>query len=142
VRRCGQSRFSSENIDLSTQDNVRENGLLGGNTLYGTTFAGNGNNGTVFSLTLGTNVFTTLASFNGSNGSGPYGNLVLADNTLYGTTSAGGAYSGGTVFSIQLQTISAFATIPTQTYGVPPFAITLPTATSGLPVTVSQCSHT
>ncbi len=35
------------------------------------------------------------------------------------------------------QTIGAFSVIPTQTYGVAPFTVTPPTATSGLPVTLS-----
>jgi hypothetical protein len=38
------------------------------------------------------------------------------------------------------QTIAAFATIPTQTFGEKPFNITAPTASSGLPVTLSIIS--
>ena len=40
---------------------------------------------------------TTLASFNGSNGEGPYAGLTLSGNALYGTT-----VFGGTVFSVPL----------------------------------------
>ncbi|HTU25864.1 MAG TPA: hypothetical protein VMF30_10730, partial [Pirellulales bacterium] len=43
---------------------------------------------------------TTLASFNGTNGATPTGDLTLSGSTLYGTTSLGGQYSQGTVFSI------------------------------------------
>jgi uncharacterized repeat protein (TIGR03803 family) len=43
---------------------------------------------------------TTLASFNGTNGDGPIGDLVLSGNTLYGTTQAGGANGDGEVFSV------------------------------------------
>src|SRR5208282_5611887 len=40
-------------------------------------------------------------SFNGTDGSGPAGSLVLdAAGNLYGTTAAGGAYGSGTVFQI------------------------------------------
>ncbi|MGA2188318.1 MAG: choice-of-anchor tandem repeat GloVer-containing protein [Steroidobacteraceae bacterium] len=46
--------------------------------------------------------FTTLRSFDGSNGSGPYAGLVQAtDGNLYGTTENGGLpYDVGTVFRI------------------------------------------
>ena len=44
---------------------------------------------------------TTLASFDGSNGDGPKGNLVQgADGSFYGTTSLGGVTGAGTVFKI------------------------------------------
>ena len=51
---------------------------------------------------------TTLASFNGSNGSEPHAGLTLSGNTLYGTTMEGGNLSlnggagDGTVFSVPL----------------------------------------
>ena len=45
--------------------------------------------------------FTTLASFNGTNGNGPLAPLVQGtDGNFYGTTNAGGANSRGTVFKI------------------------------------------
>jgi uncharacterized repeat protein (TIGR03803 family) len=44
-------------------------------------------------------VFTTLATFNGTNGSCPCGGLVQGnDGNFYGTTSTGGANNQGTVF--------------------------------------------
>jgi uncharacterized repeat protein (TIGR03803 family) len=77
--------------------------------LYGTTVEGGANvDGTVFELAKGSSTLTVLASFNGSNGKNPYGDLMLSGNTLYGTTTEGGAYGGqfigglggGTVFSV------------------------------------------
>jgi uncharacterized repeat protein (TIGR03803 family) len=45
--------------------------------------------------------FTTLHSFDGTDGTNPYAGLVQATNgNLYGTTNAGGANSVGTVFKI------------------------------------------
>jgi uncharacterized repeat protein (TIGR03803 family) len=42
-----------------------------------------------------------LASFNGSNGDGPYGGLIAdANGNLFGTTSRGGANGDGTVFEL------------------------------------------
>ena len=44
---------------------------------------------------------TTIASFNGANGSGPIGGLMAdASGTLYGVTGGGGANDKGTVFSV------------------------------------------
>lgn len=69
--------------------------------LYGTTSAGGSNNlGTVFQLTPG-GVFTSLLSFNGTNGSGPAGALTLGSNgVFYGTTAAGGISNWGTIFLV------------------------------------------
>lgn len=59
--------------------------------------------------------FTTLASFNGSNGANPVGGLILSNDgsTLYGTTYEGGADGNGTVFSLPIAggtpaTVAAF----------------------------------
>jgi len=70
--------------------------------LFGTTVAGGANNvGTVFELTADTNTLITLATFNVTNGSFPYGGLVAdASGNLYGTTSSGGLNGEGTVFEI------------------------------------------
>jgi uncharacterized repeat protein (TIGR03803 family) len=85
--------------------------ILSGDTLYGTTEFGADNNsdGEVFSLPLTGGTPTVLAAFDGTDGSEPYGDLLLSDNTLYGTTIYGGyGYDGdyrtgdGTVFSIAL----------------------------------------
>jgi uncharacterized repeat protein (TIGR03803 family) len=84
---------------------------------YGTTYGANGNNGTVFKLTLAGEL-TTLYSFcpNGgdcSDGADPIAGLVqAAGGDLYGTTQSGGAYFGGTVFKItplgKLTTLHSF----------------------------------
>ena len=45
----------------------------------------------------------TLATFNGPNGIGPVGKLILIDNTLYGTTQGGGGSGNwGTVYSLPI----------------------------------------
>lgn len=90
----------------STNGAHPESGLLlnpNDGNYYGTTFLGgsNGNNGTIFKLSPGGN-FSTLLSFNGTNGSAPYGPLIVGrDGYLYGTTYFGGTNgNNGTVFRI------------------------------------------
>jgi len=56
--------------------------------------------GTVFSVPVGGGPVTTLASFNGTNGSNPFGGLILSGSNFYGTTEKGGAHNFGTVFAI------------------------------------------
>lgn len=70
--------------------------------LYGTTSAGGAtDDGTVFQLAAGTNVLTTLASFNGANGNYPSSTLIAdAAGNLYGTTQIGGANNFGTIFKV------------------------------------------
>jgi len=60
--------------------------------LYGTTLAaGQFNRGTVFAIDPATGAFTTLHHFSSTEGSDPYGQLLLAsDGYLYGTTRYGG----------------------------------------------------
>src|SRR5437588_118014 len=68
--------------------------ILAGNTLYGTAFGcGSSERGTVFKLDTSGTGFTTLHTFNSfsTNGSNPYGGLVLSGSTLYGTTQGGGS---------------------------------------------------
>jgi uncharacterized repeat protein (TIGR03803 family) len=72
---------------------------------YGTTpFGGNSTCtygcGTVFKITP-SGVLTTLQSFSGADGAGPYGELIRATNgNFYGTTSYDGAKDSGTIFKI------------------------------------------
>jgi uncharacterized repeat protein (TIGR03803 family) len=76
-----------------------------GTTLYGTTtYGGVHNMGEIFSVPVTGGTPTVLASFNGTNGIHPEGDLTLLGNTLYGTTIGGGASDYGTVFSITLPT--------------------------------------
>ncbi|MCC6493022.1 MAG: hypothetical protein IT424_08370 [Pirellulales bacterium] len=74
--------------------------------LYGTTFAGGpGGRGTIFRLNATTKTLTTLASFDGANGSGPRGDLIADDaGNLYGATAGGGAFGRGTVFRLDAAT--------------------------------------
>ncbi len=74
---------------------------LDGN-FYGTTSTGGTHgHGTISRITPAGNV-TTFASFNITNGSGPYGGLTKgSDGNFYGTTLGGGAFeSWGTVFKV------------------------------------------
>ena len=86
--------------------------------LFGTTANGGANgDGTVFELVkMGTgydSTPTTLVSFNGTNGSNPYGGLIAdAAGNLFGETSTGGTYGDGTVFAIA-KTSSGYASTPT-----------------------------
>lgn len=96
-------------------------GLLwerGGN-LFGTTkFGGTSNQGTVFEIQKGTHTLTTLASFNGANGSNPVTDLISDDaGNLFGTTPTGGANNLGTVFEIARgsHTITTLASFDTTT---------------------------
>ena len=70
--------------------------------LFGTTSGGGANgNGTVFEVKSGSNGITSLASFNGSNGASPLGEVPLDTvGNIYGTTSAGGANGMGSIFQL------------------------------------------
>jgi uncharacterized repeat protein (TIGR03803 family) len=70
--------------------------------LFGTTYAGGANDaGTVFRLDAGTNLLTTLISFDNANGAHPYTGLIAdAAGNLYGTTPDGGAFGEGTVYEV------------------------------------------
>jgi uncharacterized repeat protein (TIGR03803 family) len=81
---------------------------------YGTTYGGGTNNvyGTVFKITP-SGKLTTLYSFAGTDGGGPYAGLVQAINgDFYGTTVGGGTNDYGTVFKItpsgKLTTLHSF----------------------------------
>jgi uncharacterized repeat protein (TIGR03803 family) len=74
----------------------------GSGNLYGTTSAGGASgDGAVFELAKGSGTITTLASFNGTDGTNPRAGLIMdSSGNLYGTTSAGGASNDGTVFEV------------------------------------------
>jgi len=113
--------FSAVDNNLDNSDGANPMGglVLSGNTLYGTASAGGTNSfGTIFAVNTSGTVFATLHNFAGPDGIWPAAGLVLSGNTLYGTTSKGGI-SGGTVFSLNLNT-------------VPPTFITLYSFTSDL----------
>jgi len=80
-----------------------EAGLImdSGGNLYGTALSGGASSdGTVFELAQGSGTITTLASFNGTNGTNPRAGLIMdRSGNLYGTTEAGGL-GLGTVFEL------------------------------------------
>jgi uncharacterized repeat protein (TIGR03803 family) len=75
---------------------------LSGGTLYGVTdWGGSSGNGTVFKMKTDGTGYTVLRSFSGgSDGSYPWGALVLSGSTLYGTTENGGTAGRGTLFKV------------------------------------------
>ena len=78
--------------------------VLGGSTLYGTTYNGGSsqNYGVVFKVNTDGSGFAVLKNFplTRSDGSNPYGGLVLAGSTLYGTAEWGGSGYNGVVFKV------------------------------------------
>ncbi|HWX22481.1 MAG TPA: choice-of-anchor tandem repeat GloVer-containing protein [Candidatus Binatia bacterium] len=112
--------------------------ILSGKRLYGTTQAGGRSGfGTVFAVNTDGTGFRLVHTFtNGSDGSWPYGRLVLSGNTLYGTASGGGDSRWGTVFAVNTDgtgfaTLHSFTAIPgpysgnyggTNADGVQPYA--------------------
>ncbi len=109
-------------------DGSAPNSLLFDETgdLYGTTSAGgpgynrlasNGPGGTVFEIAKGNSTISTLATFNGSNGTSPHDLTFDAAGNLYGTAQYGGSSgyspsnpSFGTVFEVTAGT-RAFSTL-------------------------------
>jgi uncharacterized repeat protein (TIGR03803 family) len=82
--------------------------------LFGTTNeGGTDNDGTVFEIAKPTGGLTTLATFTGTNGAGPLGNLTIDAGNLFGTTQTGGADNDGTVF--ELPGSSAYAVVSSTT---------------------------
>lgn len=70
--------------------------------LYGTTgYGGADNDGTVFKIAAGTDILTTLASLDGTQGEYPSAGLIAdAAGNLYGTAFYGGSGGEGTVFEL------------------------------------------
>jgi uncharacterized repeat protein (TIGR03803 family) len=75
---------------------------LSSGVLYGTAYnGGDFNSGAVFSLNADGSGFTKLHAFTGgSDGAGPYGQLIVSGNTLYGTGDYGGANGWGVIFKM------------------------------------------
>ncbi len=86
--------------------------------LFGTTYAGgvNGGHGTVFEIAKTGGSYgsaTTLVSFTGADGWGPWAPLIIdAAGNIFGTTYQGGPKSSGTVFEI-VKTAGGYASSPT-----------------------------
>jgi uncharacterized repeat protein (TIGR03803 family) len=91
-----RSSFNSASETLSLEPLVISN-----NILYGTTFGGGSNDGTLFAINTNGTGFTNLYSFSGDDGEAPAGGLGSSGDNLYGTTSQGGTNDGGTVFAIK-----------------------------------------
>ena len=80
----------------------------GNGLYYGTTYGGGANGagqGAIFAFDPANGSITLQASFDSSNGSGPYAALTAAGNGLYyGTTFYGGANNQGAIFSFDSAT--------------------------------------
>jgi hypothetical protein len=109
-------------------DGAAPNGVIFGENgaLYGTTYAGGNQNGTVFELVPVKGAEwskTVLFDFNGTDGAAPTprANLVLRSNgALYGTTQAGGSgNNGGTVFELAPPMIAGGVWTETVLYSLP-----------------------
>jgi uncharacterized repeat protein (TIGR03803 family) len=76
--------------------------------LYGTAYTGGANNdGTIFEFNPHFQQLTTLATFNGTNGSEPNQRLTFdSAGDIFGTTNRGGQNSSGTIFEIPAATHS------------------------------------
>lgn len=84
--------------------------ILSGNTLYGTAqVGGTGGKGVIYAIHTDGSGFTNLHNFGAisgppnytnSDGSHPFGGLVLSGNRLYGTAEFSGYYDKGTIFAI------------------------------------------
>ncbi|WP_316175741.1 choice-of-anchor tandem repeat GloVer-containing protein [Bradyrhizobium sp. SZCCHNRI1073] len=85
--------------------------------LFGTTQSGGANNaGAVFEIAKTANGYsstpTVLVSFNGTNGSTPYGNLIMdAHGDLLGTTWHGGANGYGVIYEV-VKTSTGYSSTP------------------------------
>jgi uncharacterized repeat protein (TIGR03803 family) len=83
--------------------------VLSGTILYGTAKSGGTSGlGTLFRVNVDGTGFAVLHNFVGGPGDGanPRGGLTFANNTLYGTTESGGSAGKGTVFSLELGTVT------------------------------------
>jgi uncharacterized repeat protein (TIGR03803 family)/autotransporter-associated beta strand protein len=103
--------------------------------LFGTTEQGGASSdGTVFEVAKGSGTFTTVASFDGTNGKLPYAGVIKdASGNLFGTTEQGGASGDGTVFEIAAGsgTITTLATF-NGTNGKDPYAGVIEDASGNL----------
>ena len=110
--------------------------------MYGSTgYGGAYGDGILFELAAGTHAFTTLATFAGTNGAHPYGELAMdGSGDLYGATTGGGASGYGAVFELNssstftITATDATGAAASQSYNVTINAYTAPTiSTTSLP---------
>ena len=91
------------NFDFVNGDGPRGNVVIDSQgNLFGTTSGGGSDHeGVVYEIGFGTKAITTLASFDGTDGSQPLGGLALdSSSNLFGTTETGGTGYDGTVYEI------------------------------------------
>jgi len=94
--------------------------------LYGTTTEGGAYNvGTIFEISpFGNFAFTTLFSFDGTDGSYPYAGLVQGSNgNFYGTTNEGGDKNAGVVFEITPKGVFTYYSLNGSTNGAQPWGL-------------------
>src|SRR2546425_8291649 len=84
-------------IRCSWAPTVISTARLGGG---GSNWYANNDFGTVFRVTTN-GLFTTLVSFNGTNGANPTALVLGNDGNMYGITSYGGSNSAGTTFRLR-----------------------------------------
>ncbi len=102
-----------------------------GNFFGSTQYGGPLNIGSVFEIVHGTNVITTIATFNNSTGANPSAGVTLdASGDIFGTTYSGGASGEGTVFEIVHGTnaITTLASFNGTNGGFPASGVTLDAA--------------
>jgi uncharacterized repeat protein (TIGR03803 family) len=100
VKQFPQTYPSAGSVYTNTDGCTPLGGLvLGGNTLYGTTYQGGDFGlGTVYSVKGDGSGFAVLKHFSGSDGKNPYSELIVDGNVLYGTTASGGISNKGAIF--------------------------------------------
>jgi uncharacterized repeat protein (TIGR03803 family) len=72
-----------------------------GETLFGAVAYSTEDNGMLFKISMDGSAFEVLKRFNGSDGAGPVGALVVSGSSIYGNTMGGGLNSAGTVFRLE-----------------------------------------
>jgi uncharacterized repeat protein (TIGR03803 family) len=109
--------FNATNGEYPSSNAVMDSS---GNFFGTTTVAGTYSDGTIYEIAHGSGLVTTLASFNGGDGSDPLGNVVLdSSGDLWGTTYAGGASADGTVFELAAEGTTVTSNNPSPVYGQP-----------------------
>jgi uncharacterized protein (TIGR03437 family) len=123
---CADGSYPNALI-LGSDGNFYGTTTSGGSGVEATSGALSGN-GTVFKITPA-GVFTTIYTFQGTDGASPSGIIQGSDGNLYGTTTAGGAGGAGIVFRLRtggkLDTLLSFPIqmFPSPNYGATPYAL-------------------
>ncbi len=105
-----QSKYAVKTLATfnNTNGSLPGGGLVmdAGGNLFGVTKSGGANNdGTVYEIAAGTHALNTVATFNGANGTEPFGSLLIdSSGNLFGTTFQGATGNYGTIFEIDSAT--------------------------------------